>query len=339
MNMRTKLISCAAIAAAVIGSASAGAAGFSHGLSGTKPWTNENFLDDPQEFHFAIIGDRTGGERPGFFGKTMDALNLLRPEFTICVGDLVAGGGVPESALRKQWSELKGFIARLEMPFFYVVGNHDMWTGITGMTPARQTSIDLWKENCGTNTYYSFLYKGCQFICFNTMERHDYFPPHEPLSENQIAWALGEMAKQRDARWHFLFMHKPIDWTSDRWLAFERQIAKYDYIVFCGDWHNFCTATRHGKKYYMLGTCGGGWDGEHARDAGGRRGRAGPDAAHGLDELERLPRLCRPEDHLGGGAAAGRDGLCRARLQRRRVGKDHAPSRLGHGSSAFRARQ
>lgn len=238
--------------------AAAGAADFSHGLSGKKPWTDEKFLDDPQEFHFAIIGDRTGSERPGFFGKAMDSLNLLRPEFAICVGDLISCGGKPDAD--RQWKELGGFLSRLEMPFFHVVGNHDIWTGFNGMTPERQRSIDAWKANCGTNTYYNFRYKGCHFVCFDTMERHDYFPPREPLSQNQIDWALGEMEKNRDARWHFLFMHKPIDWTSDRWLAFEREVNSYDYTVFCGDWHNFCTATRHGKKYYMLGTCGGGWD-------------------------------------------------------------------------------
>lgn len=235
-------------------------ADFQHGLSGKKPWTSDRFLDDPQEFHFAVIGDRTGGERTGFFRKALDSLNLLRPEFVMSVGDLINGGGAEEPDLRRQWTELKGFIDRLKMPFFYVVGNHDIWTGFTGMTPARQTSIDLWKENCGTNTYYSFTYKGCLFICFDTMEKHYYFPPREPLPENQIKWALDEFEKHKEARWRFLFMHKPIDWTSDRWLEFERRINQYDYTVFCGDWHNYCTATRHGKKYHMIGTVGGGWD-------------------------------------------------------------------------------
>ena len=233
---------------------------FRHELKGdVKPWTSEAFLDDPEEFRFAIVGDRAGGERSGVFGKTMDALNLLRPAFAICVGDLIDCGGRADAD--KQWKELEEkFLSRLEMPFFHVVGNHDVWTGFTGMTPERQRSIDLWKANCGTNTYYSFVYKGCHFVCFDTMERHDYFPPREPLPAGQVAWALGEMKRHEKARWHFLFMHKPIDWTSDRWLEFERRISGYDYTVFCGDWHNFCTATRHGKKYYMLGTCGGGWD-------------------------------------------------------------------------------
>ena len=237
------------------------AADFQHELKGaTSPWTSEAFLNDPQEFHFAVIGDRTGGERKGFFGKAMDSLNLLRPEFVMSVGDLVDGRGVDEQALRKQWAETEGFISRLKMPFFHVVGNHDIWTGFTGLTSARQTSIKLWKELHGTNTYYNFTYKGCHFVCFDSMEKHDYFPPREPLPQHQLDWALAEMEKHRDARWHFLFMHKPIDWTSDRWLEFERKINAFGYTVFCGDWHNFCTATRHGKKYYMLGTVGGGLD-------------------------------------------------------------------------------
>lgn len=226
----------------------------------SQPWTNDRFLDDPQEFHFAILGDRTGGERANLFGKAIDALNLLRPEFAICVGDLIDGCGASESELRRQWAELDGFLGRLDMPFYRVVGNHDIWTGFTGMTPARQLSINLWKENCGTNTYYSFIYKGCLFVCFDTMEKHDYFPPRDPIPQNQIDWAQKEIEKHRDARWRFLFMHKPIDWTSDRWIAFEKKINKYDYTVFCGDWHNHCTAVRHGKKYYMLGTTGGGLD-------------------------------------------------------------------------------
>jgi len=237
------------------------AGSFTHNLSGTKPWTHERFLDDPAEFHFAIVPDRTGGERRGHFARAMKTLNLLRPAFVMCVGDLVDGRGAAEPVLRRQWDELHAFVGSLQMPFFYVVGNHDIWTGFTGPTPERQTSIDLWKEYHGTNTYYSFVYKDCLFVCFDTMQKHDFYPPREPLPAEQLAWALREFDAHPDVRWTFLFMHKPIDWTSDRWMSFERKIAARDYSVFCGDWHNFCTATRRGKKYYMLGTAGGGWDG------------------------------------------------------------------------------
>jgi hypothetical protein len=242
------------------------AADFQHELSGVKPWTSEQFLDDPQEFHFAVIPDRTGGERKGFFGKAMDSLNLLRPEFVMSVGDLVDGGGVPEPVLRAQWSELESFIARLQMPFFYVVGNHDIWTGFSGMTPARETAITLWKERHGENPYYSFMYNGCLFVCLNSMETANYFPPREALSESPLEWAAQQFEKHPEARWRFIFMHKPLDWTSDRWLKFERRILKYDYTVFCGDWHNHCKAVRNGKNYYMIGTAGGTFDRGVTRD-------------------------------------------------------------------------
>ena len=234
---------------------------FAHELkSAAKPWTSEKFLDDPQEFHFAIIGDLTGGERKGIYAKAVTALNLLRPEFVMSVGDLVAGGGASRADLEKQWASFRERTAKLEMPFFHVVGNHDIWTGFKGMTPARQTSIDLWKEQFGTNTYYSFTYKGCLFVCLDSMERHDYYPPREPLPESQLEWAAGEFERYADARWRFIFLHKPLDFTSDRWLRFERRIQKYGYTVFFGDWHNHCTAVRNGKKYHMVGTTGGGFD-------------------------------------------------------------------------------
>ena len=240
--------------------ASVSAADFGHSLSGAKPWTDKPFLDDPQEFHFAIIGDLTGGERPHVYERAVERLNMLRPEFVMSVGDLVAGGGVPRAELQKQWDSFRERTAKLDMRFFYVVGNHDIWTGFNGMTPGRQTSIDVWKEQFGTNTYYNFTYKGCHFVCLNSMERHDYYPPREALPASQLEWATREILNRADARWTFIFMHKPLDWTSDRWLKFEREIAKVNYTVFCGDWHNHCTAVRHGRKYHMVGTTGGGFD-------------------------------------------------------------------------------
>ena len=252
-------IACAFAVAAAFSAGTASAGDFGHSLSGAKPWTGKAFPDDTQEFRFAIVADRTGGERKGYFGKAMDCLNLLRPAFVMSVGDLIEGGGAGEEELREQWRELNAFVDRLEMPFFHVVGNHDIWTGFTGMSPERRTSIDLWKEQFGTNTYYNFTYKRCHFVCLDSMDEHDYYPPRTPgLSQRQLDWAAKEILARRDARWTFIFLHKPIDLSSDRWLAFERRIAGCEYSVFCGDWHNHCTAVRNGRKVYMIGTTGGG---------------------------------------------------------------------------------
>ena len=73
------------------------AADFRHELKGdAKPWTNEAFPDDHQEFHFAIVSDRTGGERKGFFEKGIDSINLLRPEFVMSVGDETASAAAAD---------------------------------------------------------------------------------------------------------------------------------------------------------------------------------------------------------------------------------------------------
>lgn len=33
-------------------------------IIGAKPWTSENFKNNPDDFHFAILGDRGGGASP-----------------------------------------------------------------------------------------------------------------------------------------------------------------------------------------------------------------------------------------------------------------------------------
>jgi hypothetical protein len=56
-------------------------------FSGAKPWTSEEFQSDPEEFQFAIIGDRTGGaDAKGVFIRAIHPLNLLQPEFVINEG-------------------------------------------------------------------------------------------------------------------------------------------------------------------------------------------------------------------------------------------------------------
>ena len=72
-----------------------------------KPWTAKKFLNDPADFQFAIVSDRTGGPRAGIFPKAVDKLNELRPEFVITVGDMIQGGRGNRDVkkLKGQWKE------------------------------------------------------------------------------------------------------------------------------------------------------------------------------------------------------------------------------------------
>jgi hypothetical protein len=96
-------------------------------LSKAKPWTSEKFKDDPANFQFVIIGDRTGGANvQGTFKLAMDQINLLQPEFVINVGDTIEGYSDDKAKLNAEWDESDGVLKKLEMPFFPTPGNHDI---------------------------------------------------------------------------------------------------------------------------------------------------------------------------------------------------------------------
>src|SRR5262245_8795523 len=70
-----------------------------------NPWTNLRLNNDPREFRFAIVSDRTGGHRPQVFSKAVERLNLLQPEFVVSVGDLIEGYTEEKEKMEAQWKE------------------------------------------------------------------------------------------------------------------------------------------------------------------------------------------------------------------------------------------
>ena len=104
---------------------------------GPAPWSSLDFNTSPDQFQFVIVSDRTGGHRPGVFSEAMRKINLLQPEFVLSVGDLIDGYTEDMAELLRQWSEFDSFIDLLEVPFFFVPGNHDI---------TNKVMQDLWKE-------------------------------------------------------------------------------------------------------------------------------------------------------------------------------------------------
>src|SRR5581483_8703821 len=94
-----------------------------------NPWTHLRLNNTPDVFRFLVLSDRTGGHRPGIFSRAIEQVNLLQPEFVLCVGDLIEGGTTRPDRLTGEWKEFQGFVAKLQMPFFYLPGNHDLSNG------------------------------------------------------------------------------------------------------------------------------------------------------------------------------------------------------------------
>ncbi len=95
-------------------------------IENERPWTEPGFLNDPDNFQFAIIADLHGGYRPGIFEDAVKKINLMQPEFVLSVGDLIAGYTEDEKIIDGQWAEFEKRLAPLGMKFFFVPGNHDI---------------------------------------------------------------------------------------------------------------------------------------------------------------------------------------------------------------------
>ena len=135
---------------------------FSHTIKEElKPWTNKPFYNNPNNFQFAIVSDRTGGHRKGVFEKGVEKINLLYPEFVMSVGDLIEGYSKDNTLLDAQWKEFDSILNPLSTRFFYVAGNHDY---------SNEVMAKQWKERYGKD-YYHFIYApsyvgiwGCQWV-------------------------------------------------------------------------------------------------------------------------------------------------------------------------------
>ncbi len=215
----------------------------------TNPFTHTNLNNDT--FQFAIVSDRTGGHRPKVFARAVEQLNLLQPEFVLSVGDLIEGYSSDKAKVAAQWREFQGYVSRLQMPFFYVPGNHD----ITNLVMA-----DIWKDKFGP-AYYEFNYRGCLFVVLNS-ESLPFAPKGDArIGPGQMKWLERILGENKGVRHTFVFLHKPMwvlrDAETNGWPEVEKLLDGRKYTVFAGHVHRYQKFTRQGMSYYMLATTGG----------------------------------------------------------------------------------
>lgn len=209
------------------------------------PWTHLDFNNDPDDFQFAIVADRTGNLRPGVFEDAVRKLNLLGPEFVMCVGDLIEGYTEDEVRLGRQRAQMDSILAQLRMPFFRVPGNHD----ITNATMAQD-----WEKRYG-RPYYHFVYRDVLFLCLNSED-----PPGGHIGEDQIASVSGALAENPRSRWTLVFLHEPL-WLYGEGTGWEQVAALLGdrpYTVFAGHFHSYTKYERSGRRLFTLATTGGG---------------------------------------------------------------------------------
>ena len=261
---------------------------FRHDIAeGPAPWTSEVFEETEADFTFAIISDLTGGERPGIYSRAVANLNQLDPTFVLSVGDLIEGGTEDTLQLKKEWDSFDARTAKLNMPFFHLGGNHDLTN--PGMR-------EFWKKRYGPR-YYHFRYRDVLFLMMDSedysekrmyeiyqardtalrvingelegiYEKSTYYNMPErrlgSLGAEQQAYFEQVLEAQKDVRWTFVLMHKPLWMREDKngLGALEAVLKDRSYTVINGHFHSFSHRDRQGMEYYILGTTGGAQDPE-----------------------------------------------------------------------------
>jgi predicted phosphodiesterase len=211
-----------------------------------NPWTNLGLNNRPENFQFAIVTDRTGGHRPGIFESAIGKLNLMQPEFVMSVGDLIEGNGEKQLPAEDQWREFNQFVSRLQMPFFYVPGNHDL----------QKSTASLWQSQFG-RTYFHFVYHDILFVMLNSED-----PPGEKyghVGDEQLAWLEKVLDENTKVSWTMVFIHKPM-WGFGplaNWHRVEALIEDRPRTVFAGHNHRYAVAKVGDYFYYTLATTGG----------------------------------------------------------------------------------
>jgi predicted phosphodiesterase len=210
-----------------------------------NPWTHLNLYNNPDNFQFAIVADRTGDMRPGVFADAVGKLNLLKPEFVMSIGDLIVGETEDDAELDRQWDEFDTLVKKLQMPFFYVPGNHDI---------SNEAMAKKWQKRLG-QTYYHFTYRNVLFLCLNTEDTCE-----GCIGRQQFEYFREVLKANRKVRWTLVFMHRPL-WkkseTSNNWEKFESLLAGRPYTVFAGHTHIYNKSVRNGRRYYVLAITGG----------------------------------------------------------------------------------
>jgi hypothetical protein len=257
-----------------------------------NPWSNLEFPDANSNFQFAIVSDNTGGAYPGVFEAAMHKINLMQPEFVMSIGDLIEGYSNREQVVR-EWEEIDSYISTLNMPFFYIVGNHDV---------GDEVSRRVWQERLG-RSYYHFVYKDTLFLCLNSEDPPQDTPdwllreilqiqslaeddPRQAdiqgqvlqekvratfvngeayapaISDEQVSYFKDVLAKNTEVKWTFLFIHRPAWQAAEQNRSFtmlEEALAGRPYTVFAGHGHTYKYDQRNSMDYLRLSTTGGTW--------------------------------------------------------------------------------
>ncbi|MCJ7783812.1 MAG: metallophosphoesterase [Desulfobacterales bacterium] len=141
-------------------------------------------------FQFALIGDSRDGEK--VYVRLMGSALERKPDFFIHLGDMIPH---PEE---KEWQKFFEISKSIDVPFFPVVGNHEVFAGGRGEKLYRE-QFHLPEEK----TYYGFRAGGVLFVILDSeMGRGR-------IINEQLSW-LEDILSFSNEMFKLIFIHRPL---------------------------------------------------------------------------------------------------------------------------------
>jgi hypothetical protein len=212
-------------------------------------------------FQFAMVGDSRDGEK--VYAQLMKRIVERKPHFLIHLGDMIPHPG------EKEWQKFFEISKPITLPFFPVVGNHDVGAGSSGDEVYRkQFFLPEGK------TYYAFRAGGVFFVILDSEKGRG------RLTKEQVLWLEDILSSSKEI-FKLVFIHRPLFLPIDS-LKRGRALDKYPIerddlhrlflrekvkAVFEADDHRYDRREKDGILYLISG--GGGASLASVKERGG----------------------------------------------------------------------
>ncbi len=211
-------------------------------------------------FTFAVYGDNRPvnsiSPQPDVFKELIREVNLIHPDFSVLVGDVIYGYRSDVARLKWQWSDFMSVYKSSIVPIFVAPGNHEMQTENVpdSGNPVAQA---LYMSHLG-RLYYAFEYGNSLFIVLDT----DIVGQSYLVTGRQLQWLKGMLELGRNYKHVFVFLHKPVVTYEggdmlDNAEQLKQLFTQYHVTaVFQGHDHAYYHERVNGVDYYVTGGAG-----------------------------------------------------------------------------------
>jgi 3',5'-cyclic AMP phosphodiesterase CpdA len=210
---------------------------------------------------FAVIGDSRDGEK--VYAQLLQRILKRKPNFIVHLGDMIP------RPHEKEWKAFFEISKPIDLPFFPVVGNHDVGNTVRG-EEIYQKQFFLPEGR----TYYAFQTRDHLFIILDSEKGKG------KIMDEQWSW-LEKTLSSSNERFKFVFLHRPLFLSMDSLKtgkAMDRYPLDRDELhrlflrtgvkaVFAGDDHRYDRIEKENILYLITG--GGGAPLYSFKDRGG----------------------------------------------------------------------